>query len=537
MITAGPTRRIGVVDLGSNTARLVVFECEPGRWFRLIDSIRERIRLAEGLQENGELRPEAIDRALAALELFADYAKAAQLDEVELIATSAVRDANNRDEILERIRQLGFEPQVLEGPLEASYGVLAVANGLSVSDAWVLDQGGGSLQISEMRGREFQRGEAHPLGAVVLSERFLGLGKRKGRRPPKTTQVEELEATLEERLQPVMEQIAADDLPLVAMGGTVRNLARMTQRRRRYPLPLLHAYEMPCADLEAVTTEILDRSVGERARLSGLNADRADIIAAGAIVYRWLARRSGRDHILISGHGVREGAFYRRFLDSPWLIEDIRTFSVANLFERFRQPRLHTEKVRQLAGDLFDELASLHGLDPSEKELLDAAALLHDIGMTLGYYRHHRHGSFLIEALGLSGFSHREMALISKLVQYHRKGIPKPGQFSSLMADGDQRRLEVLALCLRLAEHLERSRTGRVRRLAIERHESHVELVLFGAHRATVEMWEASKDAPLFKRVIGAPLEIRFEVEPAPDPTGSGEPAVFETTPTSTPDP
>lgn len=498
-------RRLGIADLGSNTARLIVFSYEPGRWFRITDGIREPIRLGEGLARSPRLTGGAVDRAVAAIELFVDYARTTELDELELVGTSAIRDADNRAELLERIAPLGHEIRVLSGEEEAALGVAAVANGFFFNNAWVIDLGGGSAQVSRMRARRYDFGTAHPLGTVRLSEAFLASD------PPKMKEIRALEARVEEELGELAAGLDGT-LPLVAIGGTVRNLARVSQKATGYPLPILHGYRLTREALENVTARLLATKLEKRRRIPGLNPDRADILPAGALVYRWLMRRSGLTHLVVSGHGVREGAFYRHFLPPPHVLPDVRGFSIRNLAERHPLPPGHAEHVRLLADRLFDELAPLHHLSAIDRELLDAAATLHDIGTTLDYYRHHKHGAYLLTMSALNGFSHRELALIALLVRYHRRGGPRLGAYKRLSEPGDHRRLLQLTTFLRLAESLERARAGRIADVRVAVKKKKVRITLLASEPPTIELWEARKHAGLFGRAFDRKLEIEAEV-------------------------
>jgi len=494
-------QRIGIADLGSNSARLIVFTCEPGQWFRITDGIRETIRLGEGLGRSGRLSKGALARAVAAVELFADYARATGLDRLELLGTSALRDAENRQAFVAAVEPFGAPVRILTGEEEAELGVSAVANGFDLRDAWVMDLGGGSAQLSEMRDRLYVEGSAHPLGAVRLTEAFLASD------PPSVDEVRALEEAVDEELGGLARGLDGSR-PLVAIGGTVRNLARMAQKARRYPLPMIHGYRLTREALEEVTLRLLQLPRARRERLAGLNPDRADIIVAGALVYRWLLRRTGLEEILISGHGVREGAFFRHFLDAPHLLPDVRAFSVRNRARQYPQPGGHVLQVRELAGRLFDLLAPLHGMAEAERELLDAAAALHDSGTLLHYYRHERHGAYMLIAAPLDGYTHRELALLGLLVRYHRRGSPKLGAYAPLARPGDKRRLRQLTTCLRLAESLERSRAGRVRDIEIEVGKGSVVLRLVAYEEPTVELWEAQKHDRLFRRAFGRRLEL-----------------------------
>ena len=491
-------QRVGIVDLGSNTARLVVFAFQTGQWFRKVDEIREPVRLGESMGRGDRLSEPAMQRAEAALRLYAKYAQVMKLPDIQVIATSAVRDAANQETFLQRVRPLGLPIRVLSGEEEAELGVRAVANGFDFEDAWVVDLGGGSAQVSQMLQRRSASGQAYPLGAVRLTEACLASD------PPSSAQVESLEEVLEGNLGQLSQSVRADSLPVVAMGGAIRNLARAVQRTTQYPLDRLHGFYLKLRALEKLTQRLLAAKARRRARMGGIHPDRADIIVAAALCYRWLLRRSGRDGLWISGQGVREGAFYGRFLPHPHLLPDIRDFNLQNIFEQYPQSDLHTEQVRFLARRLFEELQPLHGLGERHAFLLDAAARLHDIGMTLGYHKHHKHGAYLIDSSPLNGFSHRETAMLMLLVRYHRKGTPSWGGLGKLPDEGlaGKRTLLQMAACLRLAEFLERSRGGRVQDLRMEISRKKVRMHLTASENPFIEIWETKKQAYLFERAF-----------------------------------
>jgi exopolyphosphatase / guanosine-5'-triphosphate,3'-diphosphate pyrophosphatase len=490
-------RRVGIADLGSNTARLVVFEHEPGSWFRMIDGVREPVRLGEGLAREGRLTSAAVARALAAVELFEDYGRAVGLDDLEILATSALRDAANSDEVLGPIRREGYSVRVLPGEEEAELGVLAVANSFRETDGWVVDLGGGSAQVSRMRDRAYAGGRAYPLGAVRLTEKLLSSD------PPTVAEVEALEDLTRDELSAPCAEMRGSGLSVLAMGGTVRNLAKIDQRLRGYPLPILHGYRLELAALERVLDVLIDLPLAERRWIAGLRPDRADIIIAGALVFRGLMRAADVGELIISGQGVREGAFYRHFLPPPHRLDAVRWFSVRNLGRRHPRLPLHIEQVGRLAAAVFDGLRPIHRLGPPERDLLAAAAELHDVGAALDYYRHEKHGEYILTSSALPGFDHRELALLALMVRYHRKGLPQRKPYDALLTPADELVLGQLTACLRTAESLERSRAGRVRDVVVEVEDEAVRLVIESEEEPTVELWEVRQHADLFAAVFG----------------------------------
>jgi exopolyphosphatase/guanosine-5'-triphosphate,3'-diphosphate pyrophosphatase len=496
--------RVGIVDLGSNTVRLVVYACEEEKSYRLVDQIREPIRLAEGAAAAGRLSEAAMERALTALGLISDYIHDMHLADVKVVATSAARDVANGAEFIDSVRDLGLEVDVLDGEQEAEYGVLAVANGFSFDDAWVVDLGGGSAQVSRMDHRTFAGGDAYPLGAVRLTELYLSTD------PPAADEVERLRAAVKEQLADVVAGIRDKPDPLVAIGGTIRNLARAVQATSDYPIGQVHGLFVRRKDLEALVQRLVRTKAKRRARMAGIKPDRADIIVAGALVYETLLREADLNGLHVSGQGIREGVLFTRMFPDPHLMPVVRKFGIHNLFSHYPQPLAHTEHVRFLSRRLFDELKPLHGYGWEEAQLLDEAAQLHDIGMTVGYHGHHRHGAFLIDNTLLPGMTHREKALITLLVRYHRKSKPKPGPFRKLLREGDQELLEALTTCLRFAEHLERARANRIKDVEVTIEKRRVDLRLIAVRPPPVEIYETEKQAWLFEKAFGRKLEISY---------------------------
>ncbi len=496
--------RIGIVDMGSGSARLVVYEYVRDAWFRLTDEIREGVRLGEGFAASGKLSEGAIERGLDALKLYTDYASATGLGKLLVIATSAVREAANRRAFLDKLNGFNLEFIVLSGEEEAQYGALAVANSFSVSDAWVMDLGGGSAQLSRLEARRFAYGEAYPLGYVRMSEQFL--------RHTRTTdgEVRDLERFVRTLIGQRLGAVRRDGLPLIAMGGTIRNLTKAVQKAENYPLDMLHGYLLKRDRLEALVERLLELPAAERSRISGIHADRADAILGGALVYRTVLREADLPGVWISGQGVREGAFYRQFLAARtgFLLGDVRAFSVQNLFAHYPQERAHTEHVKFLSKRIFNLLEPLHGYGQPEAQLLEAAATLHDIGMAVNYFDHHKHSAYLILSGQMPGFTHREHVLIALLTQYHRKGDPKLGAYKTILEADDDLRLTRLAACLRLAEYLERSRAGRVKDLEADIGHDAVTLRLIADLEPRVELWEAAKQSEIFKKAFGRELTL-----------------------------
>ena len=501
--------RTAVIDLGSNSFRLVVFTAADG-WWKRTDEIYEAVRIGEGLDASGELGAEPMARALNAIEVFAHFCRAQKIDafNIEAVATSAIRDATNGGEFLERVRtELGLDVQMLSKEEEAYFGFLAAVNSTTLSDGVVLDLGGGSLQLVEARGRHDDRLGSWPLGAVRMTEHFLpdpDEAPKKARKSLREHVLETLEADAD--------WLQRSGRRIVGLGGTMRNLAAAAQSEAGKPSVGVQGFQIKEGRLDSLIDKLADMPASERSSIKGIKPARADLILAGAIVVQAVMEFGGFDAIEVTEAGLREGIFFSSFLEGdPPLFEDVRRSSVLNLAARYHVDPAHTQHVATLATGLFDQIgqAGLHPGDSIERELLVAACVLHDIGMSVDYDDHHKHSRYLILNAGLAGFEPREVALIAQAARYHRKGTPDFGELEPLAKDGDDERLDRLATLLRLAEDLERSRDQSVRAANVAAENGTVCLELEADGAASVERWAVEREVELFDRAFHRKLKVQ----------------------------
>jgi exopolyphosphatase / guanosine-5'-triphosphate,3'-diphosphate pyrophosphatase len=498
-------QRTAVMDLGSNSFRLVVFTAADG-WWKRTDEIYEAVRIGAGLGETGELGEEPMERALHTIGVFAHFCRALGIDDVRPVATSAIRDARNGKAFAARVReQTGLPVRVLSTSQEALYGHLAAVNSTTVSDGAVLDLGGGSLQLVRVRERRPNELASWPLGAVRTTERFLPGGDAVSRK-----QLKSLRTHVAGELESAPWLPGSGDR-LVGVGGTVRNLASAAQHLAGQPHVGVQGFVISRDALGALVDQLAAVPASERGKTPGIKSSRSDIILGGAVVVQTVLEVGGFDGIEVTEAGLREGVFFESLLPGPdHLFDDVRRDSVLNLARQYRVDRAHTNHVAALALGLFDQLAAagLHEGDPLERELLWAACMLHDIGMSVDYDDHHKHSRYLILNAGLPGFAPAEVALIAQAARYHRKGQPDLGELAPLARPGDEARLDRLACLLRLAEDLERPRDQSVRHADVHMHNGEVRLDLDADEGAEVARWAAEREVELFRRAFGKALLV-----------------------------
>ena len=504
-----------VIDLGSNSFRLVVFTTGEGGWWRRTDELSDMVRIGGDLTPDGGLSEARMAHALETLRVFAAFCSTSGIpaDAIEAVATSAIRDAPNGGAFVERARaETGLPIRVLSGEAEALYSYVAAANSTSMSDGVVLDLGGGSLELVQVRDRRPGAIASWPLGAVRATERHLPNPPDAG--PMEAKPIAKLHARTLRALEdaPWVAEAGEPGASLVGLGGSLRNLAAAAVRMADLPLDSVQGFVLRRDALDALVEELASRSPEERERVPGIKRGRGEVILAAAVVLRAVLEASGAAGIEVTEAGLREGIFLTGLLApaDPPLVPCVRMTSVRNLARQHGVDLVHAEHIAGLAHQLLEALPGAGLPEPGEPELVEAAALLHDVGMAVDYDAHHKHSSYLILGSGLPGFTPREVALIALMARYHRKGTPQLGALAALCREGDEQLVLRGAALLRIAEQLERNRDQVVRAARLTRPDGKgdVELELDAVGDDTVARWGAERQGELFERAFGAPLRV-----------------------------
>jgi exopolyphosphatase / guanosine-5'-triphosphate,3'-diphosphate pyrophosphatase len=502
-----------VIDLGSNSWRLVVYTFAPGVWWKRTDELYETVRIGEGMGKSGRLGDEAIARGSETLGVFARFCAASCLapSQVHVVATSAIRDAANGQEFVSAAeRETGLRIQILSASEEARLGYVAAINTSTLRDGAVLELGGGSMQLIEVADRHARELCSLPLGAVRLTEELLP-----DSRPARKKELERVRARVRELLEQT-EWLPESGGRLVGIGGAVRNLASAAQHAADQGDFGVQGYVLTRDSLGDLVKQLASLEPSERGSLPGIKPGRADIILASALTIEGVLQAGGFDGIEVTEAGLREGVFFDRELLSETrgapLFDDVRASAVRNLAVQYESDFEHVEHVAQLSLQMFDSLVEAGLIEPAEdeRELLWAAAMLHDVGMTISYDDHHKHSRYLIVSAELPGFDPRERALIAQISRYHRKGAPKLGEMAPLAQRGDEDLVARCAVILRLAEHLERGRDQSVRTVRLRGNGDGVDLHLEAAGDLTLPRWSVERygDDEAFERVFGRRLLI-----------------------------
>jgi exopolyphosphatase/guanosine-5'-triphosphate,3'-diphosphate pyrophosphatase len=510
--------RLAAIDIGSNSIHMVIARIMSGGHFEIVDRAKEMVGLGRGTLVHGCLSDEVFEAGFKALATFTQLARREGAEPILAVATSSIREASNGgDFVLRAWEELGLRVDVITGLEEARLVFEGARHSIDFRGQRpiVVDVGGGSVEIIQGVGPRIEWQESLKLGVARLTDRFISSD------PPRKSEIAKLRAYLRRKLKTAFRK-ARRTAPTMMVGtsGTLLNLTAMAAAMRDGRVPeTLHNHVLRFDDLRELTAQILEQGAEERADLPGLDRRRVDLIAAGAVLTEVVFEGFEMEEMRACEWGLREGVildFLARFPSYAETIErlpDIRRRSVLEMARRFEANGEHGPQVAQLALRLFDATRSTHGYGRSERETLEFAALLHDVGLHVSHRRHHYHSQYLIGYSEiLRGFTPEEIQEIAALARFHKGALPKlsspeMGELSSSARE----RVMGLAAILRVADALDRSHHGIVRSIRVGRSGSRIIVGLDAAGRdAELELWAAERKSDLWEKIFRIPMEFRL---------------------------
>jgi len=508
--------RVAAIDVGSNSIHMVVAQVESDGRFTVLDRAKDMVRLGHRSLHNGRLTAEAMDAGVRTLSAFRTLAERQGVTRFQAVATSAVRETRNGGDFIRRVKEeVGLRIKVIPGREEARLIYLGVRHAIDLrgEPAVVLDAGGGSVELILTEDDRTLSLESVKLGVARLSEAFLKSD------PPDSHELDELEGYIAEQVDTVLERFAQRDVRrLVATSGTMLNLVSIVGHQRGDPPNgNLNHYAVTAEEIARVRRLLCKSERDERRRIPGLDEKRIDFIVAGAVLADHVLRSLGAKQMIACTWALREGvlldfiARHRKGIEETERIDDPRRLSVARFARHMGETGEHSPQVARLALSLFDQLKDQLKLEPPTRELLEYAALLHDVGHHIGHDNHQKHAYYLITNGDLLGFTREEIEIIAQTARYHRKGGPKDTDdgYRSL-SSANRRTVRALSAILRVADGLDRSHYGVVHDVDVSRRSGRLMIHLrTEGDDAQLEIWEARSRSGLLGRVLGCEVDFR----------------------------
>ncbi len=454
--------KIAIIDLGSNSARLVIVRILKGGYFVVIDELKEPVRLAKDMEIDGFLRPLRVAQTIKTLRTFRTLYESHEVSKVFAYATQVVRKAKNRQNFIDEVANTcGIKLTIISQEDEATLVYRAVINSMDIPKGLIIDIGGGSVKLIHYNRRVILAQDTLPFGAVTLTEKFSALSSD----PEEIADM--IEAHVEEELKklPWISEIE-DDVQLIGVGGSLRNLGKISRRLRRYPLNMAHNYHIPYSEIKTIYNTIKPLEPDKMLRIKGLSSTRADIFPAALSTLQALIKCANFNEIIIGGAGFREGAMFTyavpQTIEKP--IGDVVGHGIYTLLSQFNMNIPHAEHVFDLSLQLYRQLRVLHKLPRRYVKILRVAAMLHDIGSSLKFYDHHKHTAYFILNSNLYGIAHKDLIIAAFVASSHTKDgldVDELRPYADLLNEEELDAIRKLGVIVRIAECFDRS-MGRV---------------------------------------------------------------------------
>jgi len=457
------TKRYGIIDIGSNSIRLVIYEKTENGAHRVVDGNKRSARLSGKVNERGELNDNGINDLIETLQIFTLFASQHKLVTLVPIATAAIRNATNQQTIIESVFEAtGLMIRVLTGGEEAEFGFLGMVNSLSIQDGFLLDIGGGSSELTLFLNRKTVHSFSFSFGCVSFNKKYdshQGLTDQQ----------------LQSLQQDVITELSKHDwitqsahLPLIAVGGTARSLGKIHQAAIQYPFTQTHNYPIQSEQVWELFQHLRQLPQDKRKKEAGLSKDRVDVIVPGIAVMSTIFQYIQGTHYIICGAGLRDGVFHKLFFPEQPLLQHPLQYSVQNLLALHTAvPRAHVEHVSKLA---VQSLQQLHNDNENLARLslyLETAANLYRIGATIDYYDYSKHTFYLIIHSHLNGLSHKEILLVAAIASYRSKNKTRNElkDYNELIDMEDIELICKLGMLLQLAAALDHSETQSINQI------------------------------------------------------------------------
>ena len=496
--------RIGIIDLGSNSVRLVIIDVKDNGAHHQIENLKESIRLRSGTDAEGFLTEEGINSACEMLSLFVRFCRARDVKKIIAVATAAVRRAPNRATLINRVAELtGVTIQVLSSEEEAYLGYIGLVNSVTEPSGLMADLGGGALKLVGFQDRLNKNTTTLDFGSVSLMEKY-GLQDR-----PAPDNLHALEAFLAETFSRI------NWLPnfpkLIGVGGSFRSLARVYRHHVHYVPDVTHGITIPIDAVKDIYTMLSRMDLNERRQVPGLAPDRADLSVTGFGIIYHLLKATGGQELMVSASSLRDGIFYKHTYPRDPILFNVLTHHINNLIDYHNLDEDHLRRVSNLAVILFDQLAPLHKLGSHERRLLLIAGLLHELGAVISVENMEKHTLYAVLNSPLRGITQRERVsaaflgasndgLVDTNLQHYLTNGP--------ITEEDIASIKKLAPLLQIAHSLDRSRTGVVTNLQATLTPEACEIKVFGTQKRELEIRDARRRAEMFKNTYGVELRI-----------------------------
>lgn len=520
---------IAAIDIGTNSLHMVVVKIEatlPS--FSIIARDKETVRLGDRNLVTGELKPEIMNKAIACLGRFKTFAHSLGVDSIFAVATSAVRESPNGKDFIHQVEtQVGLTVDLISGQEEARRIYLGVLSGMEFNNQphIIIDIGGGSTELILGDSHEPRSLTSTKVGAVRLTSELVKSD------PISESEFKYLQsytkAMLERSVEEILANLKGDSPKLIGTSGTIETIATIHAREKLGLVPsTLNGYQFSFQDLRTWVNRLRKMSNVERATIPGMPEKRSEVILSGAVILQEAMALLGVESVRVCERSLREGVIVdwmltHGFIDNRLRFQSsIRQRTVLKTAQQYQVNIEHSERAAAFALNIFDQTKGiLHHWNADQRQLLWAAAILHNCGHYISHSAHHKHSYYLIRNSELLGYNETEIEIIANIARYHRKSPPKKKHenYRNLLHKEHRQMVNQLSAILRLAVALDRRQIGAISHVRFEYspHFKELKLLIFPSiinDECELEIWSLDYKKIVFEEEFGVKLAVKLMI-------------------------
>ncbi|MDY6820240.1 MAG: Ppx/GppA phosphatase family protein [Deferribacterota bacterium] len=499
--------KIAVIDIGSNSVRMQISEVF-GKSYKIVEDYKKILRIGDNVFQKGFFDEKSVDNLVIVLKNLKSLIIGKNVDTVKIVATAAFREANNAFDVVDRVKkEIDFDIEIIPGEKEAFYNYLsATANfQLSKNDAVVVDVGGGSTEICITKKGDLIKSISLEVGCSKLTKLFIK------HNPPTIEEILNLKRYINDRLEGL--NINSDIDLVISSGGTMYNLSEMYYKEKSKENEAVKYVDRKY--LKKMISYMSIHSIDEIKKLAGIEPQRSDIMLAAMIFIDILLEKTRLSGFYTMKAGLRTGltidTINKMGIDLPFQNGESVIFSrLIEIGNKFNFEEDHARQVNKLALRLFDLLMERLSLDKNYKNILEASAILHDVGTFISYSGHHKHSYYLIKNSELLGFSPNEIELIANIARYHRRSVPKPTHKPyNDMTYEEKLITQKLAAILRIADGLDRSHNDLIKDIHLTEEDKALYIKPISKSNIYLEIEGANRKKDLLENILGKNVIIK----------------------------
>ncbi|AJD90814.1 hypothetical protein JMA_14970 [Jeotgalibacillus malaysiensis] len=503
--------KTAVIDIGSNTIRLVLYEYDPEKGMKEVENIKTVARLKMYLDDEQNLTDEGVAILEEALLAFNEIIDFHGIKDIRAAATAAVRQAQNSDEIVKRMKkQTGIDIKILTEEEEAFFGFLAVIHSTPVMSAVTIDIGGGSTEVTYYEHKQLQHSHSFPFGAVSLKKDFMG-----GDQMTKGERKKLIKFLRESFLS--LDWLADKKVPIVAIGGSARNIAQIHQQSVNYPVAGVHQYWMTENDLKEVNDELIEMSKEELEKLDGLSSDRTDIIAPASQVFCELYDIVDAKGFMFSRKGLRDGIVFRELMKkyaAPLDKEKVFLSSMNELAFDYAIERSEADHMISLASELYSHLEAVGEISESSfgKQLVKRAAFLYYLGEYIDSDSSSQHTFYIIANRSIDGVLHKDRIALALAASFKSKSMFQQylEPFDDWFTEEELHEIRLIGSLIKLAYSLNGSKRNLINQIEMRKKGDTLYLSLYAEGRTLAEEYQANKQKKHLEKTLKTSIELDF---------------------------